>query len=141
MKNPYKIILFAFVALILSYALYMTFSDIKKNMKRESFAQDPKPNLKICLFKAEWCHHCTQYIKSNVYNDLFLNGDGKYENVVFATIDADKNQDMVKQYNINGFPTIVAIDQSGKLIDTFNADRNNKDDLIKFIKDNQVKTN
>jgi thioredoxin-like negative regulator of GroEL len=127
-------ILIGFIAAVLFYALFITFKDIRKNMPpRESF-QEPK--LRICLFKAVWCHHCTKFIKSQTYNDLFVNGANLYKDVAFVTIDSDEKPDMVQKYNINSFPTIIAINQDGKLLSTFTGNRDNKDELIKFIKEN-----
>jgi thiol-disulfide isomerase/thioredoxin len=135
-QKAYNYILIGFIAVILFYAVFMTYNDIRKNLpkRKESFNQ---ATLKICLFKASWCHHCTSYLKSQTYNDVFLNN--QIDGVEFATIDADSNKTMLNKYEINAFPTIVAIDSKGNLIDTFSGDRYNKDALMKFVKDNSLK--
>jgi thiol-disulfide isomerase/thioredoxin len=117
----------------------MAYSDIMKNMpkKVESFADEPK--LKICLYKATWCVFCERYIKTNVFNDTYADVKGKYNDVVFTTVDFDENKQLAEKYNVNSFPTIIAVDANGKLIDTFDGDRSKKEELMKFVEANRVK--
>jgi thioredoxin-like negative regulator of GroEL len=135
-----KTALFIFVLVILATAVYMAYSDIMKNMpkKIESFSDD-KPKLKICLYKAVWCLHCTRYLKSNVFDDTYADVKGKYNDVVFTTVDFDQNKQLAEKYNVNSFPTIIAVDADGKLIDTFDGDRSKKEELMKFVEANRVK--
>lgn len=138
MKKAYNYIIVGFIAVVLLYALVITFKDIKNNLpnRKESFSE---PKVKICLFKATWCSHCKVYVKSQVYNDLFVNGEGKYDGVVFAVFDADKDKAMVEKYDISGFPSIIAVDSNGKFLSSFEGNRNNKEDLVKFVEDNKLK--
>lgn len=140
-----KTILIIFVLLIVAYAIYMAYTDIMKNIpaekaKLEKFSGD-EDKLKICLYKATWCSHCTKYIKSNVFNDAYADVKGKYNDVVFTTVDFDENKKLAEKYDINGFPTIIAVDSKGNLLDTFTGDRSKKEDLMKFVEDNRVKVN
>jgi thiol-disulfide isomerase/thioredoxin len=56
----------------------------------------------VYLFKAEWCGHCQNFkptwekIKESLKN--------KYN---FITMDADEHKDEIKNWNIQGFPTII----------------------------------
>lgn len=140
-----KTILIIFVLLIITYAIYMAYTDIMKNIpaekaKLEKFS-GTEDKLKICLYKATWCGFCTKYIKSNVFNDAYADVKGKYNDVVFSTVDFDENKKLAEKYDINGFPTIIAVDSKGNLLDTFTGDRSKKEDLMKFVEDNRVKVN
>jgi len=140
-----KTILIIFVLVIVAYAIYMAYTDIMKNIpaekaKLEKFSGDDD-KLKICLYKATWCGHCVKYIKSNVFNDAYSDVKGKYNDVVFSTVDFDENKKLAEKYDINGFPTIIAVDSKGNLLDTFTGDRYKKEDLMKFVEDNRVKVN
>lgn len=56
----------------------------------------------VYLFKAEWCPHCVNF--KPTWNDIQKNMSSKVE---FVTYDADKNKNEIKQFNIEGFPTII----------------------------------
>jgi thioredoxin-related protein len=138
MQKIYNIIIIGFIIVILSYALFITFRDVKRNMHRESY-QEPK--LTIALFKAGFCGHCTTFMKSDSYTSIFVNHDNVPDSVSFIIYDSDKDKDKMTTYKINSFPTILALNVKGDLIDTFNGDRSNKQVLLKFINDNLSKVN
>ena len=136
--NFIKTTLFVFVLLILAYAVWMAYTDIMKNMpKVEKFSDEAK--LKICLYKATWCSHCNRYLQSHVFEDTYDSVKGKYNDVVFVTYDFDENKKLAEKYNVNSFPTIIAVDKNGNLLDTFEGDRNNKDELMRFVEANRSK--
>jgi thiol-disulfide isomerase/thioredoxin len=137
-KQTIKLALFVFVLAILAYGVYMAYTDIMRP-KKERFTSSEGTKVKICLYKATWCHHCVAFVKSNVFEDVYSDVKGKYDDVVFATYDFDENKKMAEQYNINSFPTIIAVDANGKLLDTFDGDRNNKGDLMRFVEVNRQK--
>lgn len=133
-KQTIKLALFVFVVAILGYAVYMAYTDIKK---KERFTDGAK--LEIALYKATWCGHCSQFLKSNVFEDVYADVKQKYDDVVFATYDFDENKKLAEQYNVNSFPTIIAVDKNGKLLDTFDGDRYNKAELMSFVEKNRQK--
>lgn len=135
-KQTIKLALFVFVLAVLGYAVYMAYTDIMRP-KKERFTDGAK--VKICLYKAEWCHHCQSYVKSNVFEDTYATVKDKYDDVVFATYDFDENKKMAEEYSISSFPTIIAVDKNGKLLDTFEGDRYNKGDLMRFVEQNRQK--
>lgn len=110
-------------------------SDTPKKAGSDAGSSDGGGGVRIALFHAEWCGHCVTYIKSNVFMNTYntrIATDAQFENVSYVMYDADTNKELVKKYNIHGFPTIVALDSSGRLIDTFAGDRNNSDELLRF---------
>lgn len=130
-----KTVLFVFVLVVLAYAVYMAYTDIRKNMPKvsESFSEEKK--LKICLFKAEWCGHCRELLKAGTFNNAYesIKDKPEYKDVVFVTYDFDQNKALAEKYNINSFPSIIAIDKDGNLVKNFEGNRNSQDDLIKFV--------
>lgn len=137
-KAILKTVLFVFVLAILAFAVYMSYTDISKAMQRRKEAFSSEPKLKICLYKASWCSHCTKFVQSNIFEDVYADVKGKYDDVVFATYDFDENKKLAEKYNINSFPTIIAVDKNGKLLDTFDGDRNKKDELMRFVEKNRA---
>lgn len=135
-----KTTLFVFVLIVLAYALFMTFRDIKNNMPPKE-PYENEPNLKICLYKASWCGHCTKYLESGVFESTFdsIKTKPEFKDVVFVTIDFDENKDLAEKYGVNSFPSIIAIDRNGKLLSQFEGDRYKKEDLIGFVKENKSK--
>lgn len=56
----------------------------------------------IFLFKADWCGHCKGFFPS--WNKLKEEHSSKYN---FITYDSEKNKEEIKNWNIEGFPTII----------------------------------
>ena len=132
-----KTVLFLFVLVILAYAVYMAYTDIRKNMPRisESFSDSEEKKLKICLFKAEWCSFCTKYVQAGTFNKAYesIKDKPEYKDVVFAVYDFDQNKALAEKYNINSFPSIIAVDKDGNLVKNFEGNRDSQDDLVKFV--------
>jgi protein disulfide-isomerase A6 len=61
-----------------------------------------KPTL--YLFKAEWCGHCKMF--KDDWEKLQGNSELK-KKVNFVTIDSDKNKKEIKQWDVQGFPTLI----------------------------------
>lgn len=138
----YKILLIIFIIAIVIYALNSTYTTIltnlPENVKSNVEEYDNSKNITIALFHANWCGHCVQYRKSgkfiNTYNTI--KSDPSMSNITFTEYEFDNNKDLANKYNINSFPTIVAIDSNGNLLSTFNGNRSNSDELIAFAKKN-----
>ena len=81
----------------------------------------------VYLFKAEWCGHC-QSLKP-IWNELKNNAN----NVKFVEYDADKNPDVMKKYQIEGYPTIM-MKKNNKMIE-YRSERT-ADGLLNFINNN-----
>ena len=75
------------------------FGSLKGNINFEAFENSNKPAL--VFFYAEWCGHCKRCMPEvqKLQNE---NIDG----VEIITIDSDKNPEMIKEHNVQGFPTI-----------------------------------
>ncbi len=58
--------------------------------------------VEVILFKADWCGHCKRF--KPVWEQLQKQFASKF---TFTTYDADKNQDKLEEYKVDGFPTIL----------------------------------
>lgn len=73
------------------------------NMTGGGSKNDDKTPKRLILFKAEWCGHCQSFKTTweQVQKKL------KKNNLEFITYDSDNNAEMMKKYNVKGFPTIM----------------------------------
>ena len=60
---------------------------------------DVKPDT-VLIFIASWCEFCKDAMGK--FKDAVAQGNGK-----IIIVDGDKNPDLVKKYNVNGYPTII----------------------------------
>jgi len=138
----YKLLLIIFIIGIVIYALNSSYSDILNNlpesMRSNVEKYDNSNNITIALFHATWCGHCVQYRKAGTFMNTYnsINSDPSMSNIKFIEYEFDNNKNLATKYNINSFPTIVAIDSDGNLLSTFNGDRSSSDELIAFAKKN-----
>ena len=66
--------------------------------------------MNMCLFYTEWCGHCQNFKPE--WEKAKKQLDGKKINGVkvnFHEIDCDKEEDLAKEYNVSGYPTVKCI--------------------------------
>jgi thiol-disulfide isomerase/thioredoxin len=84
-------------------AKYIKLKNKIKNQDNKLVMTGGKSNDKaIYLFKADWCPHCNQF--KPIWSKL---QDEMKNKVNFITYDSAKNANEIKQYNIEGFPTLI----------------------------------
>lgn len=96
--------------------------------------------IELYLFKAEWCGHCVAFKSGwaelkNKYVHSNANINSKYNvnaNVKFIEYDADNNKDKMKEWGIQGFPTIFL--KKGDKAYEYNGPRE-VESIMKFIKE------
>lgn len=103
MKTIFIIIAILFLALVLlKFQQADSFEDYDDE---EGFVGSGKS---IVVCKADWCGHCKQaapeFEKLMAASPMTLKDGTK---VTVKVLDADKNKDEIKQYNIRGYPTIL----------------------------------
>ena len=77
----------------------------QKNLTKNSqlkFLQNGGNMTEIILFKASWCPHCTNFLPT--WKRIQQSLKGKYQ---FTTYDSDLNKDIIKQWEVEGYPTIM----------------------------------
>jgi thioredoxin 1 len=57
----------------------------------------------VVYFWASWCEPCKQF--SDIYKNISKNKN--YEDVMLASIDIEKEEDLSKDFNIRSVPTVI----------------------------------
>ena len=113
--------------------LYNKYKQKYLNLKQSINAQtggyneinQEKPQL--MLFKAEWCGHCRNFKES--WEAL----KEHVPQVDFITYDADSNEEKMKEYGVQSFPTLM-LKKNDEILE-FNQERN-IDNIVKFVNEN-----
>ena len=71
-------------------------------------------------------------MSSGVFEEAEKNVQNISNRIVFQRIDYEEDQQMASKYDINGFPSIIAIDGKGRKIDDFTGNRNNPKEIEDF---------
>lgn len=72
-------------------------------------------NIILVKFGAEWCNPC------NTLNDYIYKIENTYkDNVIFLSVDVDKNEEIIEEYNIKAIPKTLLFKNS-IIIDRFNG--------------------
>ena len=95
--------------------------------------------ISIILFKASWCGHCKNFLPT--WNKLI--GLFEENNIIkFTTYDVDEQPDKIKEWGINGFPTIMI--EKDNQSETYNGGRDLEslqrklNDLIASVENDDV---
>ena len=76
------------------------------SLERQSHSNSINSNKKqentLYLFKANWCYHCKEFKSTWDYLQETIS-----DKINFVTFDADEDAKMIKEYKIEGFPTLI----------------------------------
>lgn len=114
-KTVILIILSLFVASLGGYFAYAKFMGAKKPTKPSEYhigiSMDSAYKMPdrpiLAMFYADWCTYCLRFMPT--MKKLSEEYADKY-NFVMIDAEAPDNLDLVKQYRINGFPSLFIID-------------------------------
>ena len=93
----------------------------------ETFAIKGKGK-QLVLFYAPWCPHC-----KTMMADWDKFASENKSSVKAIKVNSDEQPDLVKEYSVQGFPTILLLDASGKNIATYEGERTAKG-FAEFVK-------
>lgn len=138
------------VTVVLALCVYYMLAKSSKSFIQEKFnassalssnnqtasSSVPVADITVMLFYATWCGHCEKYLAGGTYDtfDAIVKADKSINaKVAFVKYDYDKYEKLADRYGISAFPSIVAVDADEKVY-RFSGNRENGDDMIKFIK-------
>ena len=103
--------IFIFIGILFSVLLLLKYNFLEPYEDyQEGFAGASKS---IVVCKADWCGHCKEaapeFDKLMATSPMTLKDGSK---ITVKVLDADRNKDEIKQYNIKGYPTILIGDGS-----------------------------
>jgi glutaredoxin len=87
----------------------------QKQLSKQTGGNNTKPT--IILYKADWCGHCNKF--KEVWKRMDKN---KYD---LITYDSEKDSQLIKDNEIQGFPTIIIVKNGIKT--EYNGNRTEKD--------------
>ena len=113
--------------LIVSVLIITLLVILLKKRKNESFTTS-RLNRELVFFSMNGCGHCEDL--KPVW-DLLVNNHGDNQFVEIKKVIAQENPKIVEKYNIQAFPTILAL-KDGKLNHKYDGDRS-YEDLVLFL--------
>lgn len=99
--ETYQKVLLVVGSAILLWAIFCRQSYV---IKVERFDNMDGNQPTLVFFTAEWCGHCQR--SKPVFEEIIKNYNNKH-GLKVVEIDADKNKDMAKKFDISGYPTII----------------------------------
>lgn len=79
----------------------------------KNFRETVSKGLKLIVFSAKWCSYCQK--QNEVFKEL--------PDIWIGKIDGDKNQGLVSQFGIMGFPTFILF-KDGEVLTKFSGFKN-----------------
>ena len=98
---------------------------LKNQLKNNTMSGGGNNKVDIILFKADWCGHCKRF--KPVWEMLNKQFQSKFN---FIMYDADKDTNMIKEYKVDGFPTILFKD--GEHVKPYDGSRE-YEDLVNIL--------
>lgn len=118
---PVYVILLLLVVLFVLYKVYSNSSQ----SPRETFANLSKSS-NFMMFYTDWCPHC-QHAKPEFKKvmDKLSNGELNGHTISVKMINAEEDKDLAKEYNVEGYPTIILTKDNKNY--TYEGNRTEKD--------------
>jgi len=106
-------------------------SETGKECHQEHFDSSP---MTLKLFYADWCGHCKRF-KPTFDNELPKALQKANLPCKLVSVNADKSPELVKKYNVQGFPTVILENAKGQT-KVYNGNRTAQD-IVKFLHNNK----
>jgi thioredoxin 1 len=81
--------------------LFLEEINMVKHLTSENFKKETEKGVVIVDYWAAWCGPC------KMYGPIFEETSKEVENVTFAKVDVDSNQELAGQSNVRGIPTTI----------------------------------
>ena len=110
MKRNTRIIIVSI--LIALMGLYLFRSKFSKSSKRVSFEEPSRDVPALLFFYADWCGYCDQFKPEWAKVEQIL---GNNPNIQLVKINGDERKDLMEQFQVQGFPTVVLVTGQGPI--------------------------
>ena len=114
-KKPLESLLFLGLVLFILYLIYKHVLPML-NLNIENFENDNSK--KLVYFYMDSCGHCKNFTPTW---DEFCNSNNS--SITTHKIERAEAKDKLERYNINGFPTILLLDENNDKLKEFNGER------------------
>jgi thiol-disulfide isomerase/thioredoxin len=127
-----EIIMWLYISVFLVIVAILFYAYRKKTkpsfIENNEFTETAKhPTGDVYIFYTLWCPHCKTALEK--LREL----KNKYIHLSFTEIDADKNEDMANDYEVDSYPTIVLLYKNEKYIYDAELEASTFDLFIKTI--------
>src|SRR3989338_54358 len=147
MKKLIFIIIIIIILLPSSYAYYHHESPIKwQEYNHDSFELAKKEDKPVfMLITAVWCYWCHVYRDETLHDGQVV--DYLNKNFIPVFVDADKRQDLTRQYLAGGWPSTVIFSPDGREVSRINGHIKKQDllnyleKIVKFFDTNELPAN
>ena len=111
MKLLKKIPIVICAVILLACGMMMYFvlrvGGMHQKCKQESFTDDSKMNVK--MFYVDWCGHCKSTKPGfKEFMDKYNGSEVNKKHVTIEMINCEENEKLASEYEIKGYPTIIA---------------------------------
>jgi protein disulfide-isomerase-like protein len=136
MRKPLILFVCGVVALFIIRKMYNTVEGFE--LQPANLESKLEGSKKLVLFYADWCGHCKNF--KPVWDDVAsgVNTDGEEKLVKVNVGDSSsENEEIMKKYNVDGFPTVVLVDNSSgnTNLNVYEGERT-KEGLEEFVQSN-----
>jgi glucan phosphoethanolaminetransferase (alkaline phosphatase superfamily) len=130
----YRLLIALLLISIIFFMVYLSF----RTYKVEKFEENNK--IKIVLVHASWCSHCTDYLKTGVFQQAgaAITSAPEFANTIqFEDVEFEAHKKRVEGLGVSGFPSIIATKTENgkerKILD-FRANRESIQDITEFAR-------
>ena len=110
-------IVFYIVVILVCVLIFLNYNKIMNVLNNNSNLIGGSNDVTFTLYYVEWCPHC-KVVKPEWEK---LENDPELKHITIIKIDCEKNEEVVQEKNIEGFPTIL-LNNNGKE-EAYNGDR------------------
>ena len=89
----------------------------------------------IVFFYADWCGHCQKFKPTWNKFKKDMNGRRVNNKILVVMECSSEEEEVMKEYDVNGYPTLKLLDANGREIKEFSGQRTN-DSLKEFVNNN-----
>ena len=122
-----------------TYGLDVGYNSNDNNMylnigELEGFANHDNSKIKvgeghnaIVFFQADWCGYCQRFKPEWAKFKKEMNGKKVNSKVLMVLECTDQEEEKIKNYNVEGYPTLCALDSNGEIIEVYEGQRKVED--------------